>query len=139
MVSLNFQLFVSRSKKFKLTHHRHKYHDCMPARSSLYSRSMHNPLVKYLIGTCILSLGLVILLSATEIARGLTHFWEYWLGKRSTGSAMPRARSADSEQPQYRARLLMWRAIGALIVIDGFVWLARATSEVFRAMPHAKP
>jgi len=100
---------------------------------------MHNPLVKYLIGTCILSLGLVILLSATEIARGLTHFWEYWLGKRSAESATPRARLADPEQPQYRARLLMWRVIGALIVIDGFVWLARATSEVFRSMPHTKP
>ena len=100
---------------------------------------MHNPLVKYLIGACILSVGLVILLSATEIARGLTHFWEYWLGKRPVGPAAPRARSAGSEQSQYRARLLMWRAIGALIVIDGFVWLARATSEVFRAMPHTKP
>ncbi len=100
---------------------------------------MHNPLVKYLIGTCILSVGLVILLSATEIARGLTHFWEYWLGKRPAGSATPRVRSDDSEQPQYRARLLMWRVIGALIVIDGFVWLARATSEVFRTMPHTKP
>lgn len=100
---------------------------------------MHNPLVKYLIGSCILSVGLVILLSATEIARGLTHFWEYWFGKRSAGSAMLRARSADLEQRQYRARLLMWRVIGALIVIDGFIWLARATSEVFRAMPHTKP
>jgi hypothetical protein len=100
---------------------------------------MHNPLVKYLIGTCILSVGLVILLSATEIARGLTHFWEYWLGKRSAGSASSRARSTDSEQPQYRARLLTWRVIGALIVVDGFVWLARATSEVFRSMPHTKP
>lgn len=100
---------------------------------------MHNPLVKYLIGTCILSVGLVILLSATEIARGLTHFWEYWLGKRPAGSTTPRVRSDDSEQPQYRARLLMWRVIAALIVIDGFVWLARATSEVFRVMPHARP
>jgi len=87
---------------------------------------MHNPLVKYLIGACILSVGLVILLSATEIARGLTHFWEYWLGKRPAGPATT------------RARLLMWRALGALIVIDGFVWLARATSEVFRLMSHAK-
>jgi len=100
---------------------------------------MHNPLVKYLIGTCILSVGLVILLSATEIARGLTHFWEYWLGKRSAGSAAPPDRLADPEQSQYRVRLLMWRVIGALIVIDGFVWLARATSEVFRSMPHTKP
>ncbi len=100
---------------------------------------MHDPLVKYLIGTCILSVGLVILLSATEIARGLTHFWEHWLGKRPAESATPRVRLADPEQPQYRARLLMWRAIGALIVIDGFVWLARATSEVFRSMPHTKP
>lgn len=100
---------------------------------------MRDPLVKYLIGTCILSVGLVILLSATEIARGLTYFWEHWLGKRSAGSATPRALSADSEQPRYRARLLMWRVIAALIVIDGFVWLARATSEVFRTMPHTKP
>jgi hypothetical protein len=100
---------------------------------------MHDPLVKYLIGTCILSVGLVILLSATEIARGLTHFWEYWLGKRSAGPAISRTRSADSEKPQYRARLLTWRVIGALIVVDGFVWLARATSEVFRSMPHTKP
>jgi hypothetical protein len=99
---------------------------------------MHNPLVKYLVGACILSVGLVILLSATEIARGLTHFWEYWLGKRPAGPATTRARSTDSEEPQYRARLLMWRALGALIVIDGFVWLARATSEVFRLMSHAK-
>jgi len=100
---------------------------------------MRDPLVKYLIGTCILSVGLVILLSATEIARGLTHLWEHWLGKRSAESAAPRARFADSKQPQYRARLLMWRVIAALIVIDGFIWLARATSEVFRAMPHTKP
>ncbi|MGH9864083.1 MAG: hypothetical protein ACRD4H_01580 [Candidatus Acidiferrales bacterium] len=100
---------------------------------------MHDPLVKYLIGTCILSVGLVILLSATEIAHGLTHFWEHWLGKRSSESVARAARSAESEQPQYRARLLMWRVIGALIVIDGFIWLVRATSEVFRAMPHTKP
>jgi hypothetical protein len=100
---------------------------------------MHDPLVKYLIGTCILSVGLVILLSATEIAHGLTHFWEHWLGKHSSESTPPRARTADSQQPQYRARLLMWRVIGALIVIDGFIWLARATSEVFHAMPHTKP
>ena len=100
---------------------------------------MHDPLVKYLIGTCILSVGLVILLSATEIARGLTHFWEHWLGKRPAESATPHARLADSRQPQYRARLLVWRVIGSLIVIDGFVWLARATSEVFRSMPHTKP
>ena len=100
---------------------------------------MGNPLVKYLIGTCILSVGLVILLSATEIARGLTHLWEHWLGKNSAESNTPRARLADPEQPQYRARLLMWRVIGALIVIDGFVWLARATAEVFRSMPHIKP
>ncbi|MGH9728299.1 MAG: hypothetical protein ACRD4V_06875 [Candidatus Acidiferrales bacterium] len=99
---------------------------------------MHNPLVKYLIGACILSVGLVILLSATEIAHGLTHFWEHWLGKRSNESAPPSTRAAAPEPPQYRARLLMWRALGALIVIDGFVWLARATSEVFRLMSHAK-
>ena len=100
---------------------------------------MHDPLVKYLIGTCILSVGLVILLSATEIARGLTHFWKHWLGKRWSDAAGARAGATDEEQSQYRARLLMWRLIGALIVIDGFVWLARATSEVFRAMPHGKP
>ncbi|MGH9711490.1 MAG: hypothetical protein ACRD37_13190, partial [Candidatus Acidiferrales bacterium] len=68
-----------------------------------------------------------------------THFWERWLGKRSSESAGRPAPSAESEQPQYRARLLMWRVIGALIVIDGFIWLVRATSEVFRAMPHTKP
>ena len=100
---------------------------------------MHDPLVKYLIGTCILSLGLVILLSATEIARGLTHFWKHWLRKPWGDSAGPRAEATDEELSQYRARLRMWRLIGALIVIDGFVWLARATSEVFRAMPHTKP
>lgn len=100
---------------------------------------MHDPLVKYLIGTCILSVGLVILLSATEIARGLTHFWRHWLGKRWGESAGPRAEATDEEQSQYRTRLTMWRLIGALIVIDGFVWLARATSQVFRAMPHGKP
>jgi len=100
---------------------------------------MHNPLVKYLIGTCILSVGLVILLSAKEIAHGLTHFWERWLGKNSAEPAAPRTPSVNSEQPQYRARLLTWRVIAALIIIDGFIWLARATSEVFRAMPHAKP
>ena|SRR5487761_637055 len=102
---------------------------------------MHDPLVKYLIGTCILSVGLVILLSATEIARGLTHFWEYWLGKRSGESDAQRPRAtSDSEQPEYyRARLLTWRVIGALIVIDGFIWLARATAEVFHAMPHTRP
>lgn len=100
---------------------------------------MHDPLVKYLIGTCILSVGLVILLSATEIARGLTHFWEHWLGKRSNESTGPRGGVTVPESPQYRARLLMWRVIGALIVIDGFIWLVRATSEVFHAMPHTKP
>ena len=102
---------------------------------------MHDPLVKYLIGTCILSVGLVILLSATEIAHGLTHFWEHYLGKRSgePGAQRPGAAS-DSQQPgYYRARLLTWRVIGTLIVIDGFIWLARATAEVFRAMPHAHP
>ncbi|HEV2618229.1 MAG TPA: hypothetical protein VGU63_16640 [Candidatus Acidoferrales bacterium] len=111
---------------------------CSHARISLYSGSMHNPLVKYLIGACILSVGLVILLSATEIAHGLTHFWEHWLGKHPDESASPGTRVAESEEPQYRTRLLMWRALGALIVIDGFVWLARATSEVFRLMAHAK-
>ncbi|HVA17477.1 MAG TPA: hypothetical protein VMV59_07155 [Candidatus Dormibacteraeota bacterium] len=102
---------------------------------------MHDPLVKYLIGTCILSVGLVILLSATEIAHGLTHFWEHYLGKRSSGSGAPRAgATADSQLPEYyRARLLTWRMIGVLIVIDGFIWLARATAEVFRAMPHSRP
>lgn len=102
---------------------------------------MHDPLVKYLIGTCILSVGLVILLSATEIAHGLTHFWEHYLGKRSgeSGAQRPSAAS-DSQQPEYyRARLLTWRVIGTLIVIDGFIWLARAIAEVFRAMPHVRP
>ena len=99
---------------------------------------MHNPLVQYLVGTCILSVGLVILLSATEIAHGLTHFWEHWLGKRWGESSAPRASGASDSTPSayYRARLLTWRAIGALIVIDGFIWLVRATAEVFRAMPH---
>ncbi|HKV28008.1 MAG TPA: hypothetical protein VJN90_07030 [Candidatus Acidoferrales bacterium] len=96
---------------------------------------MHDPLVKYLVGTCILSVGLVILLSATEIAHGLTHFWEHWLGKRSNGPATPGARAPEPEPPQYRVRLMIWRVIGALFVIDGVIWLARATSEVLRAMP----
>jgi hypothetical protein len=102
---------------------------------------MHNPLVAYLIGSCILSVGLVILLSAKEIARGLAHFLARWLGDDSGKSRGKRvSAAADSAEPDsYRVRLALWRVIGVFIVIDGFIWLARATAEVFRALPHGKP
>lgn len=102
---------------------------------------MHNPLVAYLIGSCILCVGLMILLSAKEIARGLAHFFARWLGNGSDKSRGKQASAgADSAEPRnYRVRLALWRVIGVFIVIDGFIWLARATAEVFRALPHGKP
>ncbi|MFZ0213739.1 MAG: hypothetical protein WBE20_04620 [Candidatus Acidiferrales bacterium] len=97
---------------------------------------MHDPLIQYLVGTCILSVGLVIWLSAPDIAYGLSHFWERWIGKRTDDSgAAPRT----IQPPSYRARLIIWRTIGTLILLEGLVWLVLATSGAFHLMPHAKP
>lgn len=92
---------------------------------------MHNPLVQYLVGAAIFSIGLMILLSADEIASGLGHFWARWTGKRPR----PTARGTNPP-PLYRARLLIWRTLGILIVVDGLLWLALATAEVFHLLPH---
>lgn len=94
---------------------------------------MRNPLVQYLVGACILSIGLVILLSSGEIAHGLAHFWDRWLGKPPRES---RARESDVQAESYRARLLVWRVLGALIVADGLIWLALASAELLHLLPH---
>ncbi len=93
---------------------------------------MRNPLVQYLVGAFIFGVGLIILLSASDIAHGLAHFWDKWAGRRN-----PMAHSAASEIPvsSYRARLLIWRILGALIFADGLIWLALATAEVFHLLP----
>lgn len=94
---------------------------------------MRDPLVQYLVGAAIFSIGLMILLSSDEIARGLGRFWERWTGKRSPLTA------ADATPPPfYRARLLIWRTLGILILVDGLIWLALATAEVFHLLPHRR-
>lgn len=96
---------------------------------------MRNPFVQYLVGACILSIGLIILLSSSEIAHGLTRFWEHWLGRSSV------SKPKDPEQSQngiYRSRLVMWRVLGALIVADGLIWLALASAEVMHLLPLAR-
>jgi hypothetical protein len=94
---------------------------------------MRNPLVQYLVGACILSIGLVILLSSGEIAHGLAHFWDRWLGKPARENP---ARESELRADSYRSRLLVWRVLGALIVADGLIWLALASAEVLHLLPH---
>ena len=95
---------------------------------------MRNPLIQYLVGAFIFGVGLIILLSASDIAHGLAHFWDKWAGRRArlAQSSAPEPRAAS-----YRARLMIWRILGALILVDGLVWLALATAEVFHVMPRA--
>ncbi len=91
---------------------------------------MRDPLVQYLVGAAIFSIGLMILLSSEEIARGLSRFWDRWTGKHPRSAA-----SDETPPPFYRARLIIWRTLGALILIDGLIWLALATTEVFHVLP----
>lgn len=95
---------------------------------------MRDPLIQYLVGAVILCIGLMILLSSAEIAHSLGRFWDRWTGRRTRAAA----NKADVTPPFYRARLIIWRLLGALIVIDGLIWLALATSEVFHFMPRAR-
>lgn len=97
---------------------------------------MRNPLIQYLVGAFIFGVGLIILLSASDIAHGLAHFWDKWAGRRSRIAQPP-----ETETPagSYRARLMIWRILGALILADGLVWLALATAEVFHVMPRNRP
>lgn len=91
---------------------------------------MHDPLVQYLVGAGILSVGLMILLSSAEIAHSLGRFWERWTGARPRAGAR-----SDPPPPLYRARLIIWRILGLLIVADGLIWLALATAGVFHLFP----
>jgi len=114
---------------------------------------MRNPLIQYLVGAFILGIGLIIVLSSADIAHGLAHFWDKWSGKRSrvaqsptledpAGSCPARlAQPSTQEIPaaSYRARLLIWRILGALIFADGLIWLALATAEVFHLLPRNRP
>lgn len=92
---------------------------------------MRNPLIQYLIGSGILCVGLMILLSSADIAHSLNSFWERWTGRR------PRAIADRSATPSpfYRTRLTIWRVLGALIVADGLVWIALATAELLHLLP----
>lgn len=96
---------------------------------------MHDPLIQYLVGTCILSVGIAILLSAPDIAQGLSRLWERLLGKKDDSGT-----NSHSDQPlSYRARLIIWRTIGIIILVEGFIWLALATAGVFHLAPRNKP
>ena len=111
---------------------------------------MRNPLVQYLVGAFILGIGLIILLSSSDIAHGLAHFWDKWSGRRARAPQAPEseppalryrtrlAQPSAQEIPaaSYRARLVIWRILGALIFADGLIWLALATAEVFHLLPH---
>jgi hypothetical protein len=99
---------------------------------------MHSPFVLYLAGTCILSVGLVILLAAKEIARGLSRFWSRWL-ETPADAPSERAAAEIDVPPNYRARLIAWRMLGALFVVDGAIFIVRATSQVLHALPRMKP
>lgn len=96
---------------------------------------MRNPLVQYLVGAGVLCIGLIVLLSSAEIARGLGAFWERWTGRRSRTAVS----KTDITSPFYRTRVIIWRLLGALIVADGLIWLALATSEVFHFLPRPRP
>lgn len=95
---------------------------------------MRNPLVQYLVGAFIFGVGLIILLSASDIAHGLAHFWDKWAGRRARTAQVP---APEPPAASYRARLLIWRILGALILADGLIWLALATAEVFHLFPRA--
>lgn len=96
---------------------------------------MHDPLIQYLVGTCILSVGLAIFLSATDIAQGLSHLWERWLGKKEDSAS-----TAPREQPlSYKARLIIWRTIGIILLVEGLIWIGLATAGAFHLAPHGKP
>lgn len=95
---------------------------------------MRNPLVQYLVGAFIFGIGLVILLSASDIAHGLAHFWDKWAGKRSRSSQLS---APPNDAGSYRVRLIVWRILGTLILADGLIWLALATAEVFHLMPRS--
>ncbi|HXT86808.1 MAG TPA: hypothetical protein VN745_07280 [Verrucomicrobiae bacterium] len=97
---------------------------------------MRNPLVQYLVGAFILGIGLIILLSSADIAHGLAHFWDKWAGRRAR-MAQPSTQKIPAAS--YRARLMIWRILGALIFADGFIWLALATAEVFHILPRSRP
>ncbi|HKF52274.1 MAG TPA: hypothetical protein VKB26_08170 [Candidatus Acidoferrales bacterium] len=99
-------------------------------------RPVRNPFVQYLIGTGIFSVGLMILLSSAEIAHSLGRFWDRWTGKLPRNRVL-RAADAESAPPFYRTRLIIWRALGILIVADGLIWLALATAEVFHLLPRS--
>ena len=96
---------------------------------------MRNPLIQYLVGAFILGIGLIILLSASDIARGLAHFWDKWAGRQAR---LAEARAPEPPAASYRTRLIIWRILGALILADGLIWLALATSEVFHLLPRAR-
>lgn len=96
---------------------------------------MRDPLIQYLIGVGILSVGLVILLSSAEIAHSLGRFWDRWTGRLPRRAA---EQTTAAHPPFYRARLLIWRTLGALIVADGLIWLALATAEVFHLLPRIR-
>ena len=109
---------------------------------------MRNPLVQYLVGAFILGIGLIILLSAADIAHGLAHFWDKWSGKRAHpaqahapeapattyGARIQQHSTQEIPAVSYRTRLIIWRILGALIFADGLVWLALATAEVFHLL-----
>jgi|GEM_PF-4409720 len=97
---------------------------------------MTDPLVQYLVGAFIFAVGIIILLSSPEIARGLAHFWGRWMGKNSTANAAPQ-RQPDDES--YRTRLIVWRGLGVLIVADGLIWIVLASAQIFHLLPHNKP
>jgi hypothetical protein len=96
---------------------------------------VREPLVQYLIGAAILSVGLMILLSAADIAHSLGRFWDRWTGKTLRSTA---ARNDEVPPPFYRARLTIWRTLGILIVADGIVWIALATAELLRLLPASR-
>jgi hypothetical protein len=111
---------------------------------------VRNPLIQYLVGAFILGIGLIILLSSSDIAHGLAHFWDKWAGKRARPAQAPApeqsasyrtrfARPSTHEIPaaSYRTRLIIWRMLGALILADGLIWLALATAEVFHLLPRS--
>ena len=95
---------------------------------------MRDPLVQYLIGAAIFSVGLMILLSAADIAHSLGRFWDRWTGKNGRASA---AKADLPPPPFYRARLTIWRALGILILADGLIWLVLATAEVLHLFPRS--
>lgn len=95
---------------------------------------MRDPLVQYLIGAGILSIGMVILLSSADIAHSLGRFWDRWTGKKARAAV----NSNDPHPRFYRIRLIIWRTLGILIVADGLIWLVLATAEVFHILPRSR-